>query len=191
MRLIVHARHASGKIVPTVAMALATLCLGLANTIVAHEHDGQADFIDNQARSIGQAILRQGPHGVLVRIELQGLPPGPKAIHIHQKGTCDDHGEGFTASGGHVNPEEKAHGLLNPDGPGAGDFPNFHVHDDGYAWAEFYNARVSLDGSTGIDLLDDDGAALVIHENPDDHRTQPIGGAGTRIACGVIYKSSE
>jgi Cu-Zn family superoxide dismutase len=130
--------------------------------------------------------LLQGPHGVLVNIELNGLPPGNKAIHFHQTGTCDDHAHGFKASGGHVNPEERQHGLLNPDGPGAGDFPNFHVHENGYAWAEFFHTRVSLDGSTGVNLLDDNGSAIVIHENIDDHRTQPIGGAGARIACAVI-----
>ena len=35
-------------------------------------------------------------------------------------------------------------------------------------------------------LLDDDGSSVVIHENPDDHVTQPIGGSGGRIACGII-----
>ena len=35
-------------------------------------------------------------------------------------------------------------------------------------------------------LVDADGAALVIHENRDDHAAQPIGGAGARIFCGVI-----
>ena len=35
-------------------------------------------------------------------------------------------------------------------------------------------------------LMDADGAALVIHANPDDYRTQPIGGAGDRVACAVI-----
>ena len=35
-------------------------------------------------------------------------------------------------------------------------------------------------------LLDEDGSAVIIHENPDAHLTQPIGGAGGRIACGII-----
>ncbi len=35
-------------------------------------------------------------------------------------------------------------------------------------------------------LADADGSAIVIHANPDDHKAQPIGGAGARIACGVI-----
>jgi len=32
--------------------------------------------------------------------------------------------------------------------------------------------------------MDKDGSALVIHANPDDYKTQPIGGAGARIVCG-------
>ena len=35
-------------------------------------------------------------------------------------------------------------------------------------------------------LMDDDGSAIVIHENGDDYNTQPIGGAGGRVACGVL-----
>ena len=35
-------------------------------------------------------------------------------------------------------------------------------------------------------LLDEDGSAVIIHDMPDDHLTQPIGGAGGRIGCGII-----
>ncbi len=167
-------------------LLLATTLLNATGMAVADDQIVEAGFVDNAGASIGSATLTQGPHGVLVRIELDGLPPGSKAIHLHRTGTCHDHSAGFTASGGHVNPDGVPHGLLNPDGPGAGDFPNFYVHDNGYAWAEFFNARVSLDGSTGEDLLDEDGSALVIHEGPDDHMSQPIGGAGARIACAVV-----
>ena len=165
---------------------LAAALLAAAGLAEADESIIEAGFIDNGGERVGSATLTQGPHGVLVRIELDGLPPGAKAIHLHRTGTCHDHAEGFKASGSHVNPDGVPHGLLNPDGPGAGDFPNFYVHETGYAWAEFFNARVSLDGSTGEHLLDDDGSALVIHEGPDDHMSQPIGGAGARIACAVL-----
>ena len=37
-----------------------------------------------------------------------------------------------------------------------------------------------------FDMADGDGLALVIHANADDHTTQPIGGAGDRIACAVL-----
>jgi Cu/Zn superoxide dismutase len=35
-------------------------------------------------------------------------------------------------------------------------------------------------------LLDADGAAIVIHAEPDDYHTDPSGNSGARIACGVI-----
>ena len=147
---------------------------------------GKAKIVDTQGEEVGVVVLRQGPNGTLFDLELEGLEPGFKAIHVHAVGKCDDHEDGFEASGGHLNPDDKDHGLMNPDGPDAGDFPNFYVHQDGYAKAQFFSDRVSLDGEIGAKLMDDDGAALVMHENPDDHVSQPIGGAGNRIACGVI-----
>jgi len=30
------------------------------------------------------------------------------------------------------------------------------------------------------------GKSVIIHENPDDYRTQPSGNAGKRLACGLI-----
>lgn len=160
--------------------------LGFSVAAQADDHMVTGQFINNSGEEIGTVTLTQGPHGVLVQLEIDGLPPGPKAIHIHHTGTCADHDHGFKASGGHVNPDKNQHGLLNPDGPGAGDFPNFYVHDNGYAWAEMFNDRLSLDGGTAVNMLDEDGSAMVIHENVDDHMTQPIGGAGARIACAVI-----
>lgn len=32
------------------------------------------------------------------------------------------------------------------------------------------------------------GAALIIHANPDDHVTQPVGGSGDRVVCAVVPK---
>lgn len=158
----------------------------LGSTAVATAADARATIINNDGEEVGVIDLIAAPTGTLLRLELQGLPPGPKAIHIHSVGDCTDPGEGFMASGGHLNPDGRAHGLLNPDGPDAGDLTNFYVHENGYAWAELFTTLASLDGSVGATILDEDGAALVIHINPDDHFTQPIGGAGPRIACGVI-----
>lgn len=148
--------------------------------------DARAVIIDTEGNEVGRVELMATPTGTLLRLELDGLSPGAKAIHIHSVGNCADPSEGFLASGGHINPDGQAHGLMNPEGPDAGDLPNFYVHDNGYAWAEFFTTKASLDGSIGAKILDDDGAALVIHTNVDDHSTQPIGGAGARVACGII-----
>jgi Cu-Zn family superoxide dismutase len=62
--------------------------------------------------------------------------------------------------------------------------PNIHVPADGKLNVEVLNVDVSLSDDSA--LLDDDGAALVIHAGPDDYRSDPAGDAGARIACGVI-----
>lgn len=36
-------------------------------------------------------------------------------------------------------------------------------------------------------LLDSDGAAVVVHADPDDYQTDPSGNSGGRIACGVLH----
>ena len=172
------------------ATLFALLILGLSSMTFAQADgpDARATLLDRDGESIGEVHFFQGESGLLVRLQLQGLPPGPKAIHIHGTGECSDHCDGFMASGGHLNPDGRAHGLLNADGPDAGDLPNFFVHENGMAWAEFFTQLASLDGQYGATIFDDDGAAIVIHENPDDHHSQPIGGAGARIACGVIER---
>lgn len=151
--------------------------------------EARAEFIDQKKNSIGTATLTESPHGVLIYLDLHSLPPGPKAIHIHGVGTCDDLEAGFKASTGHLNPDEKEHGLMNPKGPDSGDLPNLYVREDGTFEAEFFTTLASLGGHGGrAKILDEDGAAFIIHQNRDDHITQPIGGAGPRIGCGVIKK---
>ena len=72
---------------------------------------------------------------------------------------------------------------MNAEGPDEGDLPNLYVGQDGSAQAEV-SSETPLNGEGG--LKDGDGSALIIHANEDDHTTQPIGGAGDRVACGVI-----
>ena len=79
------------------------------------------------------------------------------------------------------------HGLLNPGANDSGDLTNLVVAAGGALDAEVFTSFVTLGGSTSrTALLDADGSALVVHANADDHVTQPIGGAGPRVACAVI-----
>ena len=78
--------------------------------------------------------------------------------------------------------------MRNPEGPDNGDLPNLFAAADGSAAAEFFTTRVSVASGSMPALLDEDGSAVIIHANRDDHLTQPIGGAGGRVACGVIEK---
>ena len=142
-----------------------------------------AEILDPSGSVIGTATFEQTPTGVLMYVEVAGLPPGAHGIHLHAAGSCTPD---FKQATGHINPGGVPHGLRHPDGPDSGDLPNLYVGADGSAMAEFFATRVSVAGGDMPALLDEDGSAVIIHEQPDDHLTQPIGGAGGRIACGVI-----
>lgn len=147
---------------------------------------GEATLIDSAGQRVGRAALTQGPTGLLIRIEADGLTPGWHGVHIHATGECE---APFTSAGGHINHGEPKdpHGLLNAQGPDDGDLPNIHADAEGRVRAEIFTtrARIARDGP-GQWLWDADGSALVIHANMDDHSTQPIGGAGARVACGIM-----
>lgn len=178
--------------------ALAALPLAACVSVTANDYSnnapprapmgdfGEATLIDGTGARVGRAVLTQGPTGLLIRIEAEGLTPGWHGVHIHAKGEC---AAPFTSAGAHVNHgEPKApHGLLNDQGPDDGDLPNIHADASGRVMAELFTsrARISRTGP-GQWLWDEDGSALVIHANADDHSSQPIGGAGGRVACGVM-----
>lgn len=139
-----------------------------------------AMLIGTGGETIGEASLTQGPAGVLIHLRVEGLTPGAHGLHLHAVGACDAEG-GFDSATGHHGKEEGGHGLLNMDGPEAGDLPNLFVAEGGIGEMEAYTTMVTVE-----ELLDEDGSSFIIHENADDHVSQPIGGAGGRVACGVI-----
>jgi Cu-Zn family superoxide dismutase len=144
------------------------------------------DLKNSTGVSVGSATVSEAPNGVLLHIEAKGLPPGWHGLHFHETGDCSK--ADFTSAGGHVHAmATKTHGLLNADANEAGDLPNLFVAADGSATVDLFSTYVSLHGASARPALaDKDGSALVIHANPDDYRSQPIGGAGARIVCGVI-----
>ena len=114
------------------------------------------------------------PHTVMVK----GAPEsaGPfYAFHIHEGAQCGKPGseDPFAATAGHYNPTNQPHPLH------AGDMPPL-LGDNGYAYLAFYTGRF-----TPEDVI---GHTVVIHQKPDDFRTQPSGGAGQKIACGEIMR---
>ncbi|MEO6339979.1 MAG: superoxide dismutase family protein [Caulobacteraceae bacterium] len=167
------------------AAAAAILALSGGGAVLAA--DTAVAMKSGEGADLGQVQLTDGPSGVLLHFDLRGVKPGWHAVHFHEKADCSD--PKFTTAGAHINhaTEKKPHGLLNPGGPDMGDLANIYAAADGTVHADVFSALVSMKGMGGRPALQDaDGSAIVMHENPDDYTTQPIGGAGGRAACGVV-----
>jgi len=168
------------------------LMMSLALAATAGVAWGQASMVSVALKTAagvdaGSITVTDTPGGVIVHVEAKGLTPGWHAMHFHEKGDCSD--PKLANAGAHMNTmdHKREHGLLNVAGPDRGDLPNLYVAADGTGKTEVFSPFVSLRGAGSRPaLLDAHGSALIIHANPDDYITQPIGGAGDRVACAVI-----
>jgi Cu-Zn family superoxide dismutase len=126
--------------------------------------------------------------GVKVEGTVSGLAPDSvHAFHIHEfgdiSGAVNAEGkiDGMSA-GSHYNPAKMVHG--GPDSPQhhAGDLGNIKADGTGTAKIDETIHGLSVAGMVNPII----GRGVVIHESPDDLKTDPTGGAGKRIAVGVI-----
>lgn len=147
-----------------------------------------------EGKVVGNAKLTESNGTVTIAVRNSrdsGLAPGEHGIHIHETGRCIASGKRpYDAASGHLNPDGATHG--GPDAPGghAGDLGNLTVNDDGTFEFEIANDKVTLAEGAGNSLADEDGSALVIHEMADDLTSDPSGDSGSRVAYGVIFKST-
>ena len=121
----------------------------------------------------GRVQFFQEPGGVLVKAEISGLPPeGFFGFHIHKGEACT--GANFSNTLGHYDPTNRPH----PDH--AGDLPPL-LSAGGRAFMTVLTNRFTVG-----EII---GKTVVIHNMPDDFRSQPAGDSGAKIACGVIERA--
>ncbi len=166
----------------------------LGNHMLEKAPYAEAKLQDPSGAEVGTVTFTDASGGrTLVAVTTEGLAPGFHGFHIHEIGSCekeaDDAGD-FTASGGHLGPEEDS---VHPHH--AGDLPSLLVNEDGTAEMTFVTDRLSPDM-----LLDEDGSAVVVHEQADnfahiperyaadgaDEDTLSAGDGGSRVQCGVV-----
>jgi Cu-Zn family superoxide dismutase len=173
-----------GRKLNVIALAV-ILFLSIHTASANAQNQGRADIKNAEGETIGTASLRATKDGVLLTINVNGLPVGLHAVHVHSVGKCE--GPAFTSAGPHFNPLNKKHGLENPAGPHAGDLPDMYVAKNGAGRYEVLVDRITL-GPGEMSIFDADGSAIVIHVTADDNVTDPTGDSGDRIACGVIVR---
>ena len=130
-------------------------------------------------KTVGEVTFEQLGGKVRVTAQVIGLKPNQEhGFHIHEVGDCGS-GDGMSAKG-HFNPHGKPHGKGSERH--AGDLPNLKADAKG---------RATL--SADLDILTVTpgpasvvGRGIIVHAQPDDYTSQPVGNAGARLACGVI-----
>ncbi|HYO60965.1 MAG TPA: superoxide dismutase family protein [Actinomycetota bacterium] len=142
--------------------------------------------------------------------ENTGLTEGFHGFHIHSRGECDraavdDEGDAspFFTAGSHWNPDERNHGNHR------GDLPPLLATNGGLARANVLTDRFQINR-----LFDDDGSAVIVHQDADnlahipatdsegneryhshaadamgpDPATLATGDGGSRFACGIVTR---
>lgn len=132
----------------------------------------------------GNVSFTQKGDKVLVEAHVSGLKPNQEhGFHVHDKGDCSS-GDGMSAAG-HFNPKGSPHGHYSTRTRHAGDMLNLKA--DAYGNA---NLSAELDIVTvGEGPTSVVGRGLIVHAQPDDYKSQPVGNAGARLACAVIQKN--
>ena len=177
-----------------IALISALLVLGCASNLgaasatpLAQQPSASAELRNAEGDLVGIASFSEDANGVEIDLVVNGLPPGPHGIHIHNVGRCT--AANFASAGEHFNPSQVSHGLYSRPGPHAGDLPVLIVGSDGTTVYRTINPLVTLgQGNPAASLFDGDGTSLVIHVGVDDQISDPAGGSGAAIACGVIRR---
>lgn len=123
-----------------------------------------------------------GVRALRITIDLAGLAPGDHGFHVHQNGDCSDP-KGDSA-GPHFDFGGHAHGDMHDAMSHVGDLGNLTADAGGHATKVIEGVtKVSLVPGAANSLV---GRAIVVHDKPDDLKTQPTGASGPRIGCGVV-----
>ena len=143
--------------------------------------------IDNNGvgKVIGILTLRNAPEALEIVPELSGLKPGAHGFHLHVNPNCgaslaNVKKQAGSAAGGHYDPANTGvHG--GPYGAGHdGDLSILMVDAKGKADQPVIAPRLRI-----ADVI---GHSLIIHADSDNYSDlpKPLGGAGARVACGVV-----
>jgi len=127
----------------------------------------------------GTLYFEQSGNRIHITGKISGLAPGKHGFHVHEFGDVSDLAKGESA-GGHWNPRHMQHGAPDTRTRHVGDLGNVDANAEGVAAVDDYDTMLRFHGPDSII-----GRSIIVHEKPDTF-IQPTGGAGGRVAIGVI-----
>jgi Cu-Zn family superoxide dismutase len=134
----------------------------------------------------GEIKLEETKDGLKITGDLENIPVGEHAFHIHEFGDCGEEGK---LAGSHYNPTQSPHGHIMKDGmkkAHIGDLGNIVIGTDGSGHVDAVIPNLHLTGGK----YNVAGRAFIIHDKKDDFG-QPTGNAGGRIGCGPIVLTEK
>lgn len=154
-----------------------------ASPALAIGEKAHVEIKSRDGKDLGTVSVVETTSGVLLKVRLKGLPPGPHGMHLHDNKKCEGD---FASAGAIYNPLGAKHGFLNDEGPMAGDLPNIFANAQGEVEVDVLSPFVTLNKEAEESVFDTDGTSIVVFEKADDYVSEPEGNAGTRIACGSL-----
>ena len=133
----------------------------------------------------GTVYFKKNKKGVLVTAKIFGLPTNKEkecqgrffGFHIHNGTSCTGNAEDeFADSNGHFSINKCNHPFHS------GDLPPL-LENNGFAYMKVLTDKFKIE-----DII---GKTVIIHDMPDDFKTQPSGNSGKKIACGIIENRKD
>jgi len=122
-----------------------------------------------------------GNSKVLVEASISGLKPfAEHGFHIHAVPDCSGDG---SKTGPHFNPDGHPHGDPSRILRHAGAMINIKTDGQGVGATRQTVDTITLAAGSTYSIV---GLPLIVHRDPDDYVSQPLGNAGPRVSCGVI-----
>jgi Cu-Zn family superoxide dismutase len=162
---------------------VAGLALGCARDSTARKAVGEFIGVKGFENVEGKAKLEEAPPGVKILVWLDNAPPGPKGVHVHERGDCSD--PLVDSMGKHFAPHGEDHGLPGAARHHPGDLGNIKIKDDGKGYLELTTEGGNLKPNDPLSFAN---RAIIIHQG-EDKGTQPSGDSGKPLACAVIKSS--
>ena len=165
----------------TSIFATATAVQAAEASVTLHHVTAQGE-----GKAVGEVRLQDSAAGLLVATDLQGLAPGPYAVHIHEHPDC-----GPARMHGNTVPAGAAGGHFDPAGTGRheGPYGEGHLGDLPVMIAE-QDGRVSIPVlAPRLKVRDVRDRSLMIHAGVDryaHHAAHHHGMGGARMYCGII-----